>query len=157
MTSLKLALSAATLLALSFLCPAIVRGQQTQAQQPSSSSTQAHPAPAKPFHHRPVKPPQWGHVPAQRPSYSFKPGNSATLRHTYSHRLEHVNRERRIRLVIGGFFPYEDIEYLSPLPPDLRRQVPPPPHGYSMGYCDGYVIVYDRATFYIANLIDLLQ
>lgn len=156
MSSLKRISGAAVLLAICFVCPSAVRGQQP----PSSSSQQTqsvHPAPAKPPHHRPVKPPQWGHLPAQRPSYSFKPGNSASLRRSYSRRLARVNRERRIRLVIGEFFPYEDIAYLSPLPPDVRRQVPSPPHGYSMGYCDGYVVVYNRATFYIANLIDLLQ
>ena len=72
-------------------------------------------------------------------------------------RLARINRARRVRLVIGGFFPYVDISYLSPLPPDIYGYLPPPPPGYSMGYYQGYVVVYDPVTFYIANVIDLLQ
>jgi hypothetical protein len=60
-------------------------------------------------------------------------------------------------LVIGGFFPYTYIPNISPLPPDLYRYLPPPPPGYAMGYYRGYVVVYDPASYYIANVIDLLQ
>lgn len=59
--------------------------------------------------------------------------------------------------MIGGFFPYGYIPYLSPLPPDVYGYLPPPPLGYSMGYYDGYVVVYDPVTYFIANVIDLLQ
>jgi RNA polymerase subunit RPABC4/transcription elongation factor Spt4 len=31
------------------------------------------------------------------------------------------------------------------------------PPGYQMGYWDGYVVVYDPITYFIANVIDLLQ
>jgi hypothetical protein len=58
---------------------------------------------------------------------------------------------------IGGYFPYTYITYLSPLPPALYGQIPPPPPGYQVGYYDGYVVVYDPATYFIASVIDLLQ
>ena len=115
------------------------------------------PTPSRPPHHRPTRPPQWGHRPPQRPSYSFRPGNQAYLHRYYLRRLAQINRARRIRLIIGGFFPYANIAYISALPPDVYGQLPPPPHGYAMGYYQGYVVVYDPVTFYIANVIDLLQ
>jgi hypothetical protein len=58
---------------------------------------------------------------------------------------------------VGGYFPYGDIGYLSALPPDLYGQLPPPPPGYRVGYYDGYVVVYDPLTYFIASVIDLLQ
>jgi len=58
---------------------------------------------------------------------------------------------------MGGFFPYAYIPYISPLPPTVYGYLPPPPPGYSMGYYQGYVVVYDPITYFIANVIDLLQ
>jgi len=43
------------------------------------------------------------------------------------------------------------------LPPNIYGYLPPPPPGYSMGYFDGYVVVYDPVSYFIANVIDLLQ
>jgi len=63
----------------------------------------------------------------------------------------------RPRFVIGGFFPYGSIGYLTPLPPPVIGYLPPPPPGYQMGYYDGYVVVYDPITYFIANVIDLMQ
>ena len=57
----------------------------------------------------------------------------------------------------GGFFPYGDIGYLTGVPPSLYGYLPPPPPGYQMGYFDGYVVVYDPLTYFIANVVDLLQ
>ena len=115
----------------------------------------AKPKPRPPL--RPLRPPQWGHNPVQRPSYNFRPTDPARLDSYYANRLTHIDRARRARVVIGGFFPYVDIPYLKPLPPHIESALPQPPHGYAMGYFDGYVLVYDRATYYIANAIDLLQ
>jgi hypothetical protein len=67
-----------------------------------------------------------------------------------------INRARRPVFSVGGFFPYADIGYLQPLPPSLYGQIPPPPPGYSVGYYDGYVVVYDPLSYFIANVIDLL-
>jgi hypothetical protein len=68
-----------------------------------------------------------------------------------------INRARRPVFTIGGYYPYADIGYLQPIPPDVYGYLPPPPPGYRMGYYDGYVVVYDPITYFIANLIDLLQ
>ena len=58
---------------------------------------------------------------------------------------------------MGGFFPYAYIPYITAVPPDVYAYLPPPPPGYEMGYYDGYVVVYDPVSYYIANVIDLLQ
>jgi hypothetical protein len=114
--------------------------------------------PGDPGGHRPGgnRPPQWGRPPQQRPSYSFRPNDRAYLLRHYRNHLRSIQRARRPRLIIGGFFPYGDIGYLSPLPPTLYGYLPPPPPGYQMGYFDGYVVVYDPITYFIANVIDLL-
>ncbi len=57
---------------------------------------------------------------------------------------------------VGGYFPYGDIAYLTAVPPSLYGKLPVPPPGYQMGYFDGYVVVYDPLTYFIADLIDLL-
>lgn len=112
------------------------------------------PQPSRPSHGRP---PQWGHRPSNRPSYSFRPNDRTYLHRYYLSRLNAINRANRPRFVIGGFFPYGYIPYLSPLPPDVYGYLPPPPPGYAMGYYDGYVVVYDPVTYFIVNVIDLLQ
>ena len=78
------------------------------------------------------------------------------MRRHYAARLRYINRARRPIFTIGGYFPYGDIGYLSPLPAGLYGQLPPPPFGYQMGYFDGYVVVYDPVTYFIANMVDLL-
>jgi hypothetical protein len=105
----------------------------------------------------PGRPPQWGRPPANRPSYGFRPTDRAWLRRHYASRLRYINRARRPVFTVGGYFPYGDIGYLSPLPPDVYGYLPPPPPGYRMGYWDGYVVVYDPFTYFIANLIDLME
>lgn len=117
------------------------------------------PNPSRPNPGRPGqgRPPQWGHRPAKRPSYNFRPNDRSYLHRYYLSRLAAINRANRPQFVIGGFFPYGYIPYLSPLPPDVYSYLPPPPPGYSMGYYDGYVVVYDPVTYFIVNIIDLLQ
>ncbi len=58
---------------------------------------------------------------------------------------------------VGGFFPFGYIPYITPLPVGLYGHLPPAPPGYNMGYYDGYVVVYDPLTYFIADLIDLVQ
>jgi hypothetical protein len=115
--------------------------------------------PHRPPSHRPPshRPPQWGKPPQNRPSYGFRPKDRDYLRRYYRHRFGYINRSRRPIFRIGGFFPYGDISYLSPLPPDVYAYLAPPPPGYQVGYFDGYVVVYDPVTYFIANVIDLLQ
>jgi hypothetical protein len=104
----------------------------------------------------PGRPPQWGRPPANRPSYQF--GNSRSyLRRYYGRNLGYINRANRPRFTIGGFFPFAFIPFLTPVPVTIYGQVPPPPPGYAMGYYDGYVVVYDPATYFIADVVDLLE
>jgi hypothetical protein len=103
------------------------------------------------------RPPQWGRPPQNRPSYSFRPSDRDRLRSYYGARMRAINRARRPRFVVGGYYPYADIGYLQPLAPDVYGYLPPPPPGYQMGYYDGYVVVYDPVTYFITNLIDLMQ
>ena len=142
---------------------------QTKPAKPGQSRPPARPQPAKPgtrppSHHRPpshrpphARPPQWGRPPQSRPSYSFRPSDRDRLRRYYAARIRAINRARRARFIVGGYYPYADIGYLQPIPPDVYGYLPPPPPGYQMGYYDGYVVVYDPVTYFITNLIDLLQ
>jgi hypothetical protein len=68
-----------------------------------------------------------------------------------------IDRANRPRIVVGGYYPYEYIDYLQPVPPDVYGYVPPPPPGYQMGYYDDYVMVYDPVTYFVLSVIDLLQ
>jgi hypothetical protein len=130
-------------------------GNRPQPGRPQPSRPNpGRPQPGRPSHGRP---PQWGHRPSKRPSYSFRPNDRSYLHRYYLSRLGAINRANRPRFIIGGFFPYGYIPYLSPLPPDVYGYLPPPPPGYSMGYYDGYVVVYDPATYFMVNVIDLLQ
>jgi hypothetical protein len=142
---------------------------QTKPARPGQSRPPARPQPGKPgtrppSHHRPPshrpphpRPPQWGRPPQSRPSYSFRPSDRDRLRRYYAARIRAINRARRARFIVGGYYPYADIGYLQPIPPDVYGYLPPPPPGYQMGYYDGYVVVYDPVTYFITNLIDLLQ
>ncbi len=103
------------------------------------------------------RPPQWGRPPQHRSSYSFRPSDRDRLRSYYAARMRAINRANRPRFAVGGYYPYDDITYLQPVPQDVYGYLPPPPPGYQMGYYDGYVVVYDPVTYFIANLVDLLQ
>jgi hypothetical protein len=118
-----------------------------------------HHAPARPApgHANHARPAQWGHPPAHRSTYQFRSNDRTTLHTYYQSRLGSIDRGNRPVFVIGGYFPYADIDDISPLPPDIYGELPPPPDGYEMGYYDGYIVVYDPVTFYIAEVIDLLQ
>ncbi len=105
----------------------------------------------------PGRPPQWGRPPANRPSYHFRPHDRSYLHRYYMHALLGINRANRPHFVIGGFFPYGSIPYITPLPPHVCGYLPTPPPGYQMGYYDGYVVIYDPLTYFIANVVDLLH
>src|SRR6185437_9352270 len=125
-------------------------------QQPNRS---ARPSPNRAQQRRPNhgRPAQWGRPPSHRGSYSFRSNDRARLHSYYMARLRAINRANRPIFRVGGYFPYTDIEYISPLPPELYGTLPPPPPGYEMGYYDGYVVVYDPVTYFIVSVIDLLQ
>ncbi|MBB5345893.1 hypothetical protein [Tunturibacter empetritectus] len=127
--------------------------------RPNPSRPPPRPNPSRPNPGRPPsgRPPQWGRPPQQRPSYSFRRNDWRYLHNYYRRNLGYINLATRPRFVIGGFFPYAHIPYITPLPPNVYGYLPPPPPGYNMGYYDGYVVVYDPVTYFIANVIDLLQ
>lgn len=131
------------------------------AQQPNRgtrpSPARAQQRPSRQGHSNHGRPAQWGRPPSHRGSYSFRSNDRSRLHSYYMARLRSINRYNRPMFRIGGYFPYADIGYLSPLPPDLYGTLPPPPYGYQMGYYDGYVVVYDPMTYFIASVIDLLQ
>jgi hypothetical protein len=135
-------------------------GNRPQPSRPNPGRPNpSRPQPGRPNPGRPNqgRPPQWGHRPTNRPSYSFRNNDRAYLHRYYQSRFGTINRLNRPRFVIGGFFPYAYISYIQPLPPDVYGYLPPPPMGYSMGYYQGYVVVYDPITYFIANVIDILQ
>lgn len=103
------------------------------------------------------RPAQWGRAPEHRGSYQFRSNDRDYLHRYYMNQVRAINRASRPVFRAGGYFPYAYIGYLSPLPQELYGELPPPPPGYQMGYYDGYVVVYDPVTFYIAAVIDLLQ
>lgn len=104
------------------------------------------------------RPPQWGRPPAHRPPpYYWRPNDRAYLHRYYSRNLSYINVSRRPVFVVGGFFPFADFGYITPLPAQVYGYLPPPPPGYQMGYYQGYVVVYDPVTGFIVNVIDLLQ
>ncbi len=103
------------------------------------------------------RPPSWGRPPQSRPSYHFRPSDRDLLRRHYLRHFAYINRARRPVFLAGGFFPYADIGYLTPVPFGLYGAMPPIPPGYQAGYFDGYVVVYDPFTYFIADVLDLLQ
>ncbi|MEO6982738.1 MAG: hypothetical protein ABI072_06450, partial [Edaphobacter sp.] len=94
-------------------------GPQRPAARPNQSNPRATPrrstGPRRAS--RPNRPAQWGRPPQHRPSYSFRPNDRSYLHRYYAGRLGRINRARRPRFLIGGYFPYTYIRYISPLPP----------------------------------------
>jgi hypothetical protein len=130
-------------------------GNRPQPGRPQPGRPQpGRPQPGRPS---PGRPPQWGRPPQNRPSYNFRPNDRSYLHRYYLRSLANINRANRPVFAIGGFFPFAYIPYLTDLPPAVYGYLPPPPPGYSMGYYDGYVVIYDPVSYYIANVIDLLQ
>ncbi|HZD48059.1 MAG TPA: hypothetical protein VE178_04870, partial [Silvibacterium sp.] len=103
------------------------------------------------------RPPNWGRPPQYRPPYQWRPGDWDYLHRYYYRNLGYISRSRRPVWVVGGFIPWVDFGYLTPLPPHLYGYLPPPPPGYQVGYYQGYVVVYDPRTGFIVNVIDLLR
>ncbi len=125
--------------------------------RPNPGGGRPNPGPGSRPPSRPSRPPQWGRPPQNRPSYNFRPNDRNYLRRYYTRNLGYINRANRPHFLIGGFFPFAYISYLTPLPPQLYGYLPPPPPGYAMGYYDGYVVVYDPITYFIANVVDLMD
>ncbi len=122
------------------------------ANRPGSGSR-----PSRPQQQRPTRQPQ-GRPRHPRPHYSFGDGgNGFRLRRYFNGDMAHINRNRRPHFLVGGYFPRQYVTSLQPIPPDIYGYLPPVPPGYSMGYYDGYTVVYDPATFVIASVLDLFR
>jgi hypothetical protein len=91
------------------------------------------------------------------PPYGWRPGDRDRMRHYYRRNFGYINRGRRPIFTIGGFIPFGDRGYFRPVPPGLYGYLPPPPPGYMMGYFDGYVVIYDPASYAILNVMDLMD
>jgi hypothetical protein len=68
---------------------------------------------------------------------------SRGIQRCYRRNLGHSNRGRRPIFVVGEYIPLGDRGYFQPVLPSLLGYLAPPPPGYSVGYFDGYVVVYD--------------
>ena len=109
------------------------------------------PQPGKPGYRPPSRPP--GYRP---PPYNWRPGDYDYMRRYYRRNFGYINRGRRPIFVIGGYIPFGDRGYFTPVPPHLLTYLPPPPPGYVLGYFDGYIVVYDPITYEILSFADLL-
>jgi hypothetical protein len=91
------------------------------------------------------------------PPYQWRPDDRDRMRRYYRRNFGYINRGRRPIFVIGGYIPFGDRGYFTPVPPHLLGYLPPPPPGYAIGYFDGYMVVYDPISFRILSFVDLLD
>ncbi|WP_028008422.1 hypothetical protein [Solimonas flava] len=89
--------------------------------------------------------------------YDFRDQDRSHLQQHYRRSLQSVDRAHRPRFEAGHEIPRAYRGYVTPAPAALRAQLPPPPEGYALGYCQGYTVVYDPTTFVILSVIDLLS
>jgi Ni/Co efflux regulator RcnB len=92
-----------------------------------------------------------------RQGYDFRQQDRAYLQQHYRRSIGGVDREHRPQFEAGREIPRAYRGYFTPAPDSLRRRLPPPPAGYTIGYYQGYTVVYDPATFVILSVLDLLS
>jgi Ni/Co efflux regulator RcnB len=100
------------------------------------------------------KPPAPEQNQGQKADYHFRKEDSAKLRQHYDN-IKQVDTRSRHELTSGGRLPDDWKGRMRPVPADVIRELAPPPAGYVFGYIDGYCVVYDPNTGYIADVIDL--
>ena len=98
-----------------------------------------------------------GQLPTGEATVLWCPNDRDYLRRYYYRNLGYINRGHRPIFIIGGYIPYGYRGYFTPLPPHLIGYFPPPPPGYVFGYFQGYVVLYNPATYSILNFVDLLD
>jgi Ni/Co efflux regulator RcnB len=90
-----------------------------------------------------------------RGEYHFRQEDAPKLRQHY----KNINRDMRERdrghFVAGERLTGDWHKRMHPVPETVIAELPPPPPGYVFGYIDGYCVVYDPRTGYIADVIDL--
>ncbi|MGH8443933.1 MAG: hypothetical protein ACREVL_01645 [Solimonas sp.] len=92
-----------------------------------------------------------------RGNYEFRQQDRAYLQQHYRRSIGSVDRGHRPQFEAGREIPRAYRGYFTPAPDSLRRRLPPPPDGYTIGYYQGYTVVYDPATFVILSVLDLLS
>lgn len=123
---------------------------QPQQGHPQQGHSQPKPQPQpQPQHHAE---PSHGN-----PGYSFGPNDRKALQSHYQRVLGHVDRGHRPTFHAGHPVPQGYRHYITPAPIVVREHLPPPPPGYTIGYYQGYTVVYDPTTFMILTVIDLLN
>lgn len=90
-----------------------------------------------------------------RSNFQFRSQDRNALRAHYQGGFGQIDRAHRPHFARGGYIPNQYRRYFQPIPPDLMRELPPVPPGYTVGYWDGYCVVYNPRTWVILNLIDL--
>jgi hypothetical protein len=85
--------------------------------------------------------------------YHFKPEAREKLRTHYKSQVSSHNRN--VTIVRQEVIPVEVQTRLEPVPVELVSDLGPAPEGFQYGFVDGYVVVYDPATFFVVDVIDL--
>jgi Ni/Co efflux regulator RcnB len=88
--------------------------------------------------------------------YRFRQEDSRRLRQHYEG-IDRVDSRNRGRFTRGERLPEGWRDRMRPVPEAVIRELAPPPRGYEFGYVDGYCVVYDPRTGYIADVIDLTR
>lgn len=91
---------------------------------------------------------------SERGQYHFRKEDAAKLRQHYDN-IKTVDTRNRRALTAGGRLPDDWRGRMRPVPADVVRELPAAPAGYVFGYIDGYCVVYNPNTGYIADVIDL--
>ena len=90
------------------------------------------------------------------PAYRFRADDRARLQRYYHGSFDTVRVDRRPYFRAGRTIPGAYRSHIAVVPLQMRRHLPPPPHGYRLGYYQGYSVVYDPVTFTILSVLDLL-
>jgi len=107
----------------------------------------------------PKSAPQAKSEPAHQSSahYSFGASEKQQLQAHYKSSLGHVDRAKRPSFKAGEKVPSSYRKYITPAPASIRGHLPTPPSGYTIGYYQGYTVVYDPTTYVILSVLDLLN
>lgn len=115
-----------------------------QKSEPKSEPKSAPQAKAEPAH-------------SSNAHYSFGASEKQQLQAHYKSSLGHVDRAKRPSFKAGEKVPSSYRKYITPAPASIRGHLPTPPSGYTIGYYQGYTVVYDPTTYVILSVLDLLN
>ncbi|NKF20740.1 hypothetical protein [Solimonas marina] len=88
--------------------------------------------------------------------YEFSASDRSKLEQHYHRILGNVDRSHRPDFRSGEKIPDRYRGSITPAPESIRGRLPAPPSGYSIGYYQGYTVVYDPTTYLILSVVDLL-